>query len=384
MPILYTTLLANIMDSGLYTNVTSTTPIRTIINRGARKVLSDIDLRSTKKMSSSLKFFNDVYTYTCPSDLKGRAIIDILPQGIRDLDTKRYISTPSDFDRKKTIYKNIVAISDDNSVRKLKASLDVKEEQQLISEFISLKENTGTWTAVGDAENLVIDTSNYVSTAGSLRFDINDSGGALAGVSISGIGKIDLTNYKSDGSAFIWAYITDITNIASYILGLGSDYLNYYSMVINTQADGTAFVNGWNLIRFDFSGKTTIGNPDDNNCDFVFIALIKDTGKISETGYRFDSLVLHSGWYNKVLYYSKYPWQTKDGVWIANSTADTDLINADEDELELFTERCKIELFRDLKDYDQMKLAQNEYEMLKQNYKMKNPTEKLKVETYYY
>ena len=113
-------------------------------------------------------------------------------------------------------------------------------------------------------------------------------------------------------------------------------------------------------------------------------ALIKDTGKISETGYRFDSLVLHSGWYNKVLYYSKYPWQTKDGVWIANSTVDTDLINADEDELELFTERCKIELFRDLKDYDQMKLAQNEYEMLKQNYKIKNPTEKLKVETYYY
>ena len=31
-----------------------------------------------------------------------------------------------------------------------------------------------------------------------------------------------------------------------------------------------------------------------------------------------------------------------------------------------------------------MKLAQNEYEMLKQNYKIKNPTEKLKVETYYY
>ena len=132
MPILYTTLLANIMDSGLYTNVTSTTPIRTIINRGARKVLSDIDLRSTKRMSSSLKFFNDIYTYTCPTDLKGRAIIDILPQGIRDLDTRRFLANPSDFDRKKTAYKNMVAISDDSFVRKLKASLDVKEEQQLI------------------------------------------------------------------------------------------------------------------------------------------------------------------------------------------------------------------------------------------------------------
>jgi hypothetical protein len=384
MPTLYTTLLANIMDSGLYTNVTSTTPIRTIINRGARKVLSDIDLRSTKRMSSSLKFFNDIYTYTCPTDLKGRAIIDILPQGIRDLDTRRFLANPSDFDRKKTAYKNMVAISDDSFVRKLKASLDVKEEQQVISDFISLTENTGTWTAFGDAENLAIDTSNYVSTAGSLKFDINNSGGTTAGVTISGIGKIDLTNYKSDGSAFIWAYITDVTGITNYILRLGFDSVNYYSMVATAQADATSFVNGWNLIRFDFSGKSTTGIPDYGDCEYVACYMTKDTGKVSETGYRFDSLVLHSGWYNKVLYYSKYPWQTKDGVWIANSTADTDLINADEDELELFTERCKIELFRDLKDYDQMKLAQNEYEMLKQNYKMKNPTEKLKVETYYY
>jgi hypothetical protein len=383
MPILYTTLKSTIIDSELLTNLSSTF-IRNRINDGARKVLADIDLRSTKKMSSSLKFFNDVYTYTCPTDLKGRAIIDILPQGIRDLDTRRYISTPGDFDRKKTAYKNIVAVSDDNFIRKLKASLEVDEEQKVISEFVSLTENTGTWTAFGDAENLTIDTSNYVSTAGSLRFDIDASGGTTAGATISDKGTFDLTNYKSDGSAFIWVYITDITDIINYILRLGSDSSNYYSMTATAQADATAFVNGWNLIRFDFSGKATTGTPDDDDCDYVACYMTKDAGKVSETGYRFDSLVLHSGWYNKVLYYSKYPWQTKDGVWIANSTADTDLINADEDELELFTERCKIELFRDLKDYDQMKLAQNEYEMLKQNYKMKNPTEKLKVETYYY
>jgi hypothetical protein len=62
MPILYTTLKSTIIDSELLTNLSSAF-IRNRINDGARKVLSDIDLRGTKKMSSSLKFFNDdIYT----------------------------------------------------------------------------------------------------------------------------------------------------------------------------------------------------------------------------------------------------------------------------------------------------------------------------------
>ena len=384
MPILYTTLLANIMDSGLYTNVTSTTPIRTIINRGARKVLSDIDLRSTKRMSSSLKFFNDIYTYTCPTDLKGRAIIDILPQGIRDLDTRRFLANPSDFDRKKTAYKNMVAISDDNFVRKLKASLEIDEEQQLISDFVSLTENTGTWTAFGDAENVEVNNTRAVSGSTSLEFDIDASGGTTAGVSLTDGPAIDITQYVTDGSLFCWVYIVDTTDITNYIARIGSSATAYYSMTATLTSEGLAFQNGWNLLRFDFNGKTTVGTPDDENCDYRALYMTKDAGKTSETGYRFDKMTIHSGNYNNVIYYSKYPWQTNAGVWIENSTADTDSLNADTEELSVFVEACKMELYRDLKDYDQMKIAEQKYEQAKNNYKLNYPSEAIKMEQYYY
>ena len=52
-----------------------------IINSAARTVNSEMDLRSMKRKSSLSPFlFDDIYSYSCPSDLKGISIIDIQPQ----------------------------------------------------------------------------------------------------------------------------------------------------------------------------------------------------------------------------------------------------------------------------------------------------------------
>ncbi len=61
MPVLYTTLLSRVIDSGLYTNVTSTTSIRNIINRAVTDVISEIDTRGTKRKASAIKIFDGVY-----------------------------------------------------------------------------------------------------------------------------------------------------------------------------------------------------------------------------------------------------------------------------------------------------------------------------------
>lgn len=380
----YTTFLANVIDSALYTNIVSTTAIRNVMNRGIRKVISDLDLRSTKRKGTAIKIFDDVYQYTCPTDLKGNAIIDLVPQGERAICSSLSLTTEERFDRQKSVYNNIISVSDNSMVRKVLASMDEKDESDLISYLSSLTEGSGTWTAFGDGENLEIDNSNYVSGSGSLSFDISNAGGTTAGAYISGIDEFDLTDYSSDGSAFMWIYIYSATNLTNWILRLGSDSSNYYSMTATTQADGTTFTAGWNLIKWDFSGKTTTGTPDIDNCDYVACYMTKAGAKVSETDYRFNKLILHSGWYNQLLYYSKYGWQTSVGVWIENSTADTDLINADTDELELFVERCRIELYRDLKDWDEFKISSEEYEKLKKNYKLKYPSEKLKMVQSYY
>jgi len=43
-----------------------------------------------------------------------------------------------------------------------------------------------------------------------------------------------------------------------------------------------------------------------------------------------------------------------------------------------------MELYRDLKDYDQMKIAEQKYEQAKNNYKLNYPSESIKMEQYYY
>ena len=85
-----------------------------------------------------------------------------------------------------------------------------------------------------------------------------------------------------------------------------------------------------------------------------------------------------------LLYYSKFGWQSKTFVWVENSTADDDLINADTEEFDLFVQKCKIEVFRDLKEFDLMKLAQQEYLDMKKVYGQKYPSERLLLTQKYY
>jgi hypothetical protein len=380
----YDNLKDSIIDSGLVNNVTSSTSIKNAINKAVRETISEIDLRSTKRKASAIKIFDGVYDYTCPTDMKGRKIVDIQSEGNRLINTRLSLVDVSTFDRKKTIYNNMVAFADRDFVRKLRTTIITRDESAVISEFASLTEGSGTWTAFGDAENVEVNNTRAVSGSTSLEFDIDASGGTTAGVSISDAPIIDVSDYKSDGSLFYWVYIVDTTDITNYILRIGSDSSNYYSMTVTTTSEGLAFQNGWNLLRFDFNGKTTVGTPDDENCDYRAIYMTKDAGKVSETGYRFDEMTIHSGNYHNVIYYSKYAWKTNVGVYIENSTADTDIIIADTEEIGLFTSRGQYEVYKALKDYEQMKIAYQEYEFKKLNYKLNYPSEAVKMEQYYY
>ena len=393
---LYTTLLANVMDSGLYTNVTSTTSIRSIINRGVRKAISDLDIRSTiRKASLSPNLFSNIYQYSAPTDLKGDRLIDIMPQINRSRQSYWELVLPEEFDRYKeegsnddsdegiiteeNFSRNLVALSNDDMVRKLLLSMEVDDTGYTIDPLTSV----GSWTGFGDGENLLADSDDYVKGNASINWDISDVGGVTAGITNSDINTFDLTDYLSNGSVFVWAYVSSTTNLTNYILRLGNDSSNYYSITVTTTNEGTAFEDGWNLLRFDMSSKSETGSVDDDNCDYCALYMTKDGAKISETDYRFNNLIIQKGVHFSTVYYSKYPWITNASVRIENSTADTDYIMADTDELELFSEACRIELYRDLKDYDQMKLAQNEYSRLRENYLLRNPSQALLL-TYRY
>ena len=445
----YENLLGEVVDSERFEDVANNLTIRTAINRGVRGVVREVDLKSMKRKAALARVFENIYDYTCPTDLK--ALIDLQPQSDRDSSSRVTFTTEEQFDRKKEI-QNLVTISYDDMTRKIRSSLDVADTSISISD--------GTWALFGDAEN-VVDMTFDISSGGTnpdtIVVDINEAdwagdgslanavgtytttsftatmqayvglyitgntttiptvilgvldrmavlsngyltsveqiglgngkirtpsfGGTTAGIQNSTITDFDLTGYTS---IFVWANITSPTDITNYILRIGNDASNYYSITTTTQADGNAFVEGKNLLQFDLSDKAETGTVTETTCDYVVLYMTKAAGKISEKDYGFSDLQIHTGQLMNALYYTKFGFQTSAGVYIENSTADTDYINADTEEFDLFVQYCRVQVMRELKEFDLMKLSKEEYDTMKKSYMQHYPSERLLLTQKYY
>lgn len=328
----------------------SDTDLNTIINRAVREVISDSDLRSCiRKSALSPNLFDDIYQYSAPTDLKGDKIIDVKPQITRGKNDYWRKTTAEEFDRYKSDQRtdsygdpirieqndwsgeSLVAIQDTDVIKKVLLSRPVDDTSVVIEPLSAV----GTWLLFGDGTNVTADSSNYVKGSASINWDISAAGGTTAGIQNSSITSVDISDYLGEGSIFVWAYLTSKTNVTNFILRIGSSSSAYNYVTVTTNNEGTAFVNGWNLLRFDLVNKSTSGSPTNTVCTYVAIYMTKATGKISETDYRFNYLVMKKGVHYDLVYYSKYGWQSAAGTYLEDSTADTDLVNADTDEIRL-------------------------------------------------
>lgn len=314
---------------------------RDTLNEIARQVYADVDLVSARRRTAlTPNLFTRIFEYASPTDLKGYGIINVEPQ--TDRARLAYTLVPSEeFYRRRD--PDTIAISDADFIKKIliNSTQPTNDLGIMIASFdATTSGGSSAWTAVGGGTNIRADSDDYVRENASLRFDLSASAVATAGIENSSLYSFDATNYfGGNGAAFVWAYITSTTGLTNYILRLGSDSSNYYQKTATTASDGTAFKTGWNLIRFDLTTLTTVGTPVVTAFDYASIYMTKLTSKVSETDYRFDSLILKKGEKDNVLYYSKYPWQTSGGTYIANSTADSDYLNVDEDEFNLMVEK---------------------------------------------
>ena len=386
MPTYTRTMLKASVNSRIHNKIGILSDSETTLNNGVREAISFVDFRSMKRKSSlAPNLFNDIYHYTCPTDLKGMKIVDLQPQtGERSKFNDWELTTESEFDRRKETEYNLLAFSDRDFTRKLLVSASVNDDGFTVSPLDSLT-GGGTWALFGDGTNVTQDSYEYVKGSASINFDISAAGGTTAGIQSSDIPTFDLTNYASNGSAFVWVYITSTTDITNYILRLGSDSSNYYSMTATTTNEGLAFSTGWNLLRFAFSGKSTTGTPDDDACDYAAIYMTKTAGKISETDYRFDHIIVKLGAIYNLIYYSKYPWQSSSGTYKENSTADTDYINVDTEEYQMIVEKCVEHASNEIRESEDALTSSNKFEKLKREYQRSYKGEGLRSEsTYYY
>lgn len=399
MGVIYTRTLLSADIATMVTTADYATNIQVVANNAVRQVISDADLRSTKRRAYlTPNLFDDIFDYTAPSDLKGNKIIDIQPQIQRGRFDDWRLTTYEEFDRMKTDRRTdkygdpidlsnvswvgdaVVAVSDYDMLKKLHLALPVDDTETSIDGLNSLSD----WVLFGDGTNLTTDQDNYVKGSGSINWDISAAGGTTAGIQNTSLDTFDVSTYKTTGSAFVWAYVSSTTNLTNFILRVGSDSSNYYSITITTNNEGLSFQSGWNLLRFDFVNKSTTGTPDDDGCDYAVLYMTKDAAKVSETDYRFDNLILKRGNYYYVIYYSRYGWQSSAGTYLENSTATGDYLNCETDEYTLFLLKTAELTERDAGNMEEAKELEAKYEKKLAEYKTKYPSEALLMSNEYY
>ena len=286
-------------------------------NQAVREVLQELDLRSTiRKSSLSPNLFNDVYDYAWPSDGKDFGVIDVVPQVGRESTEIFDLISAEEFDRMKDSSEGIMAFVENSLSRKIRISRDVDDSALLVSTLDSLTAGGGTWSGFGDAENLTQDSDNFVKGNASINWDINADGNTTAGIENTDVDTFDITDYTAEGSIFSWVYLSSATDVTNFIIRIGNDSSNYFTDTITTTHEGNAFVAGWNLLRFDFNGITETGSVDTTACDYVVIYMTKDSGKVSETDYRFDHIIIRRGKIYDLFYYSKFGWRLwRRSIW---------------------------------------------------------------------
>ena len=271
-----------------------------------------------------------------------------------------------------------MTISQNATAKTLRVAIDVDDTTLIVDNLDSLTSD-GTWELFGDALNLTLDSDYVVKGSHSINFDISDAGGTTAGIQNSDLDEFDITEFITGSSIFVWHYASSVTGLTNFIIRIGNDASNYFTKTITTQNDGTAFVNGWNLLRFDFASATQTGTVDTDACKYVCLYMTKATGKVSETDYRFDYIQIKKGVYHDLAYYSSYAWKDTTGATrLANSTTSTDILVADPEEYNLFVLKGKqniLDHFKNVSSLDDVAIAKKEYKEAVEAYRQLYPSE---------
>lgn len=358
-----------------------------MVNDLVRDLFLKTDMRSAKRRTAlTPNLYNGIFPYNCPSDLKGDKVIDIPAQAKRQ-DGSFTLVTPNEFRVHNGARTGEIAVEDFNGQRVLYISSRVNSLMLTVAELDSLPSGaTADWALFGDAVTVARDDADYVMGNGSIKFNLSAVAGTTAGIQNSNVNTVDITDYLGGTSSFfLYAKIASVTGLNSYTLRFGTDSSNYYSKTVTVQHDGTAFVAGWNLLRFDISSLTETGSVTDSTLNYFVMYMNKETTKVSESDYKFDWLVLAKGEIHYVHYYSNYGWQSSAGAYKQNSTDDGDLLVANENEYSLLVKMgiAAAAAEVDLTESD-VKAKEMRAEEAYNKYVLDNPSEAMLQSTSYY
>lgn len=303
--------------------------IEMLLERAANNLLSHIDPIDTMRDAAlSQLIHDDVYNYSLPSDYKD--IIDLYPQDNRNAHDDSTRIFAGIFDLQKALRQKKVSIEGSEGSKIMRVNWRSRGGKTLHN-MNSVTAN-GIWAAVGTASGIAANTIFKKSGSASIEFDLAASGD---GISNTGMSAIDLTDEDEVADVFVWVYFGTITNLTSISARWGNDITaNYWaSTAQTTQADGTAFKAGWNLIKFSWSAATETGSVDPSVVD-SFRLTVASTGAIANV--RVDNIIFSIGRNFDIKYYSKFLLKNSAGTWITRTTSEDDTVVLDNDAINLY------------------------------------------------
>lgn len=357
---------------------------RVLINTAMRELFTEIDFHSAIRHSQGVDtFYDGVYRFPLPEDIKNDAILDILElKNKLQKSSVEYGNIPIEqFNR---FYDNgKYSVDYHNAMKWLKLNSTIDNSKITIHEMNSLTED-GTWTVTDDGTNIDTNTSNYVSGTASISFNTTGAS-TLMSIVNSTLTSIDLSSLEDIGKIFIWVYLPEITNISNCTLLWGNDSSNYWSDSLTTPYNFSEFSVGWNLLAFDWVGASETGSPISTAIDYLKFTITYSSSPTITTGYLVDNIIAGLGESIELIYYSIYPWRTNNATWIQDSTTNTDYINADAEEYQLCIYKAGIYAGQAIPlSTETMNYLINQYTILKRRYEEKYPSQRQQIVSEYY
>lgn len=315
------------------------------MERATNTMLSKIQPIDTVRTSPlSQTIHDDFTTYSLPSDFGD--IVDLYPQDERtSLDTAS--RRPSEAFSLETLRANReISIEGDEGGKILKVNWKSRAPKTLHT--MNSVTSNGTWAAVASATSVTADTIFKKSGGGSIKFNVVASGD---GIQNSSMTQVDMTNEDEVADIFVWVYLPSAVNLTSVTAIWGNNLTSAYwtGVAQTTQADGTAFRTGWNLLKWSWSAATETGSVDPTAVD-SFKLTFATAGAISAV--RVDNIIFSIGRNFDIKYYSKYIVKSTAGVWLSRTTDDNDTVVLDNDALQIWLLECVIAFAQQIEGAD--------------------------------
>lgn len=319
--------------------------IEALFERAANTFLSKIKPISTERTVALAQAVHDnEFNYAIPSDYDD--VIDLIPQDNRNTNDSAKRVNAAPFDLKKGFANKQLSIEGSEGTKFMRIAWKNRSPKTL-NAMNSLTAN-GTWQAVGSTTGLKTNTIYKISGSGSCEFDLVVTGDGLKNTTMT---AVDLTDEDEVADFYVWAFFGAVTNLTSVGFKFGNDLTTkYWTCVAQTsQADGTAFRIGWNLIKFSWSAATETGTVLPASIDSAQLT-VNATGAINNI--RFDNIQVSIGRYFDLKYYSKFLMKNSAGTWLQRTSSDDDLIVLDSDEINGYLYECMMECAQQIEGAD--------------------------------